>query len=146
MSGISVASIHSNHLMSHGDYKPQNFLQLASQCMMVIEGFLVEHQFFLLLKDGHSLFSVHIVSQKIYMHVGGSSLDGSLPDALMYLLISLSHQLVVDICSSCQSHSDSIQDRLHSLCIQPQCNSAQGICSCIVPSPFVLDSKDEPCK
>ena len=46
VSSILVTSIHSSHSMSHGDHKPHTFFQLASQCMVVIEGSLIEHQFF----------------------------------------------------------------------------------------------------
>ena len=65
VSSISVTFIHSSHSMSCGDYKLCNFFQLASWCMVVIEGSLIEHQLFLLLKDSHSLLSVCIISQKM---------------------------------------------------------------------------------
>ena len=48
VSSISVQSIHSNHSMSCGDYEPYNFFQLTSQCMVVIEGSLIEDHLFML--------------------------------------------------------------------------------------------------
>ena len=178
-SSILVTSIYGSHLMSHGDYKLHNFLQLTSWCMMVIESSLIEGQLFLLLKDGYFLLSVCVISQEIlqilYFLMGnpinhglkywvlllnshpishmqiqmcmvGSSLDGSFPDSLMYLFVSLSHHWVMHIWFSCWSVSDSIKDWLHSFCIQPQCNLAQGISSCIVPSLLVFNAKGESCK
>ena len=56
----------------------------------------------------------------------------------MYFFISLSHHWIMSVHSFCHSHSDSIQD---GSCIQLQCDSAQGICSCIVLSFLVFDVK-----
>ena len=55
----------SSHSMSHGDYKLHNIFQLAGWCMALIEGSLIEHQLFPLSKDGHSILSVHIISQQM---------------------------------------------------------------------------------
>ena len=65
VSSISVTSIHHNHSMSCGDCKLHNCSQLTGQCMAKIEGSLIEHQLFLLSKDGHSLLSVCVISQKM---------------------------------------------------------------------------------
>ena len=128
VSSISVTSIHGSHPVSHGDYESQNFFQLTSQCVSMVEGSLVEHKLSPFLKDSLSLFCVHIISQymfqiihfmvgnplngifllgshpvshiQVHMCMGGSSLDCSFPDLPMYLFISLSHYWAVSINSS----------------------------------------------
>ena len=45
-----------------GDHKPQNFFQFTSWCVVMVDGSLVEHQLFLLLKDSFSLLSICAVS------------------------------------------------------------------------------------
>ena len=173
VSSIYVTSVHSNHLISHWQY---DFSQLANWCMAKIGGSMIDHQFLLLSKDEYSLLTVHIISQEmlrflyfqignlidhdlkywilplsshpishmqVHMCVGSSSLDSSFPDLLKDLFIGFSH---LWIHSSCQSHHDSVQDGLNGFHIQSCCNSAQSICSCIVPSLLVFDAKGEFCE
>ena len=44
----------------------QNFFQLASWCVAMVEGFLVKHQLLLILKDSFSLLSIYIISQLVF--------------------------------------------------------------------------------
>ena len=71
------------------NYKLHNFSQLTSQCMAVIEGSLIEHQLFPLSKDGHSLLSVHIISQKMLQILYFSSGD-PIDHSLKYWIFPLS--------------------------------------------------------
>ena len=66
VSSISVTSIHGSHSVRCGDDEPQNFFQLTRQCVAIVEGSLVEHQFFLLFRDSLSLFHVCIISQQMF--------------------------------------------------------------------------------
>ena len=64
----------------------------------------------------------------------------------LFISVSFSHYWVVRIHPSCQSHSDSIHDGLHSFWTQPRLNPAECICDCIIPFLLVLDTKGESCK
>ena len=77
MSCIPMALIHCCHSMSHGDYKLHSFLQLSGWSMVVIEGTLMECEFLLFPKDGHSLFHCGVVSQEMFeilYFMGGNAL------------------------------------------------------------------------
>ena len=52
--------------MSCGDYELQNFFQLISWCLVMVQGSLLEHQFLLLSKDSFSLLSICIISQQVF--------------------------------------------------------------------------------
>ena len=52
--------------MSHGDNEPQNVFLFASQCVVMVEGSLVDHQLFPLLKDSFFLHSIYVVSQQMF--------------------------------------------------------------------------------
>ena len=74
-------SIHGSHSMNHRDKKPQNFFQLTSQSVVMVEGSLVEHQPFPLSKDSLFLPCVCIISQqmlKILYFLVGNPHDCSL--------------------------------------------------------------------
>ena len=65
---IPMAPIHGCYSMSHGDYKPQSFLQLPTQRMAVIEGMLMECEFLTVLQDGYAFFHHGMVSKKMSVH------------------------------------------------------------------------------
>ena len=155
------------------------FFQLANWCMVVIEGSYDRGSAFLLSKNGHSLLSVHVISQEmlqiLYFPMGDPINHG-----LKYWIFPLSGHPSVTCRSThiwvaltwmaaswtCLCISSSVSATtgswastlpvnpnvtpsrigLYSFHIQPWCSSAQGICSCIVLSLLVLNTKGESCE
>ena len=72
-----MTPIHGCHSMGHEDYKLHIFLQLSGWSIAVIEGTLMEQEFLLLPKDGHTLFHHGMVPKEMFVilyFMGGNSI------------------------------------------------------------------------
>ena len=63
---VPIAPIHGHHSMSCGDYELHSFPQLSDQSMAVVEGTLMEHEFYPLPTDGHTLIHNGVVPQEMF--------------------------------------------------------------------------------
>ena len=176
MSSILVTSIHSSHLMSYGDYKPQNAFQLTSWCVAMVKGSLVECQPFPffegqpfplpcswhLLADVSDPCTFHLELHSIT--VLSMDLPIEWPPSqstcrFTHTWVALAWIAVSQTCLCISSSPQPLLGHEHLLfllfpqwfcpewtsqfCIQLQCDSAQGICGCIVLSLVVFNDTGE---
>ena len=66
MSYLSMAPIHGQHSVSHGDYKLHDFLQHSGWTMTLVKGILIECEFLPLPKDGHTLLHCSTIPQEMF--------------------------------------------------------------------------------
>ena len=86
-----------------GDYKLHSFFQLSGQSMAVIEGTLMECEFLLLPKDGHTLFHCGMISQEMFeilYFMGGNPVHHNFEYGIFLLCSHPVHYMQVNVCMS----------------------------------------------